>query len=343
MTTHDPIAPSEPHNAVAERAAGYFQRRRFWIWTDHDQADLDRWLSESVLHEVAYLRLEGAAAHTERLVAHRPPEPLPDRLGRIQSQGSGARFLRWFPLLAAAVALIAVFGPQLLNSLKEPPDRVYSTDIGGRTLLSFADRTQIELNTDTLVRYRMTNRERTVWLEKGEAWFHVAHNAANPFTVIVGKHRVRDIGTEFDVRRGATGMEVALLNGRATLSTDGAQTATLRPGDDAVATAVSMSVTRRTPQELADEFAWRRGMLAFRNTKLADAVREVNRYNTTKLVIADPSIAGVKISADLKTDDFEGFVQFAQSVLNLQTERQGGVILISRRGARKFATDAVRQ
>jgi transmembrane sensor len=228
----------------------------------------------------------------------------------------------------------------------EPPDRTYSTDVGGRTLLSFADHTQIELNTDTLVRYRMTSKERTVWLEHGEAWFHVAHDAANPFAVVIGRHRVTDLGTEFLVRRGADGMEVALLKGRAALSTEGAQTATLRPGDDAFATRVSMSVIRRTPQELADELAWRRGVLAFRNTSLAEVVREFNRYNTTKLVIADPSIAGEKISADLKTDDYEGFLQLAQAVFNLRADREGKVIVISRGqkseiGNRKSETNPV--
>jgi transmembrane sensor len=177
----------------------------------------------------------------------------------------------------------------------------------------------------------MTGEERTVWLEKGEAWFHVSHNAANPFNVVVGRHRVTDLGTEFVVRRGSDRMEVSLLNGRATLSTEGAQIATLVPGDDAIATPVSMSITRKTLQELADELAWRRGVLVFRNAKLSDVVREFNRYNTTKLVIVDPGIAGVKISTDLKANDYESFVQLAEVALNLRADRKGDEILISRR------------
>ena len=103
-----------------------------------------------------------------------------------------------------------------------------------------------------------------------------------------------------------------------------------RRATDAVATPVSLSVTKKTPQELADELAWRRGMLVFRNTRLADVVREFNRYNTTKLVIADPSIADVKISAELKTDDYEDFLQLARDVLKLRVDREGNDILISR-------------
>ncbi len=328
MKTPGLAAPYEGDDALSRRAAGFFERRRYGEWSDADQAELDAWLAESVLHRVAYLRMEGIAAHTRRLAALRPVE-----LRGSAQDGKGKAWLRLFvfPLLAAAsiVAIIA-FGIPLANYLMQPPLRTYSTDIGGRSLLSFADHTQIELNTDTIVRFRMTNKERTVWLDKGEAWFHVSHDAGNPFILFAGKNRVTDLGTEFLVRRGAGRMEVALLQGRAGLSTQGAPTTTLVAGDDAVATPVSLSVTRKTPQQLADELAWRRGMLVFRKTRLADVVREFNRYNQTKLVVADPSIADVKISAELKTDDYEGFLQLAQAVLNLRVDHEGNDILISR-------------
>jgi transmembrane sensor len=212
----------------------------------------------------------------------------------------------------------------------QPPDRTDSTDVGGRTLLSFSDRTQIELDTNTSMRIRMTTAERTVWLEKGEAWFHVAHDAAHPFTVVVGKHRITDLGTEFLVRRDENNVDVALVNGRAALNASGQQTATLNPGDEAIATPVSLSVTRKTPQQLADELSWRHGMLVFRDAPLSEVVREFNRYNQTKLVIADPSIAGKRIYASLRTDDFDGFVQLAEMELNLRVDRVGRTIVLSR-------------
>ena len=44
-------------------------------------------------------------------------------------------------------------------------------------LVSFADGTRIELNTDTVLRARMTTSERTVWLDQGEAYFQVKHDS----------------------------------------------------------------------------------------------------------------------------------------------------------------------
>jgi transmembrane sensor len=333
MSTPDPVA--ETHDAISQRAAGFFERRRFGGWSDADQAELEAWLAEAASHQVAYLRVEGIVARTERLAALRPTGP---KSNQAAPGGGGEAMRRWFvlPLLAAAsIALFAALGIPFVGNLMQPPDRTYSTDVGGRTLIKFADRTQVELDTDTVARFRMTNGERTVWLERGEAWFRVAHDSAHPFTVAVGKHRVTDVGTEFLVRRGSDGMEVALLSGRAALSTDSAQTAMLNPGDDAVATPVSTTITKKTPQELADALAWRRGMLVFRNTRLADAVREFNRYNRTKLVIADPSVADLKFSVEIQNDNFEDFLQLAQTVLKLRVDREGNDVLLFRSAEQK--------
>ena len=328
MNTPEPAMPWEADDAISRRAADYFQRRRFWDWSESDQAELDAWLAESFLHRVAYLRVEGIVARTAELAALDSSEAAGDA-AVARSRFPYRRFL--LPLLvAASVALFAGYGIPFVTSLLQPPDRIDSTDVGGRTILSFADRTQIELNTNTAVRLRMTTAERIVWLEKGEAWFHVTHDAAHPFTVIVGGHRITDLGTEFLVRRDADNVDVTLLTGRASLSTEGTQTATLNPGEEAVATPATLSITRKTPEELADELAWRRGVLVFRDTRLADAVREINRYNTIKLVIADPSIADVRFNGKVKNDDLEDFLDLAQVAMKLRTDRQGNDIFLSR-------------
>jgi transmembrane sensor len=333
MKTFGPATPGQADDAIAQRAADFFQRRRFWDWSEKDQAELDAWLAESILHEVAYLRVEGIVAHAEDLIAVRP-----GGAGRI-SPGRAAAFnyrRLVLPLLAAAsIALIAAIGFPFVTSLLQPPDRTYATDVGGHALIKFADRTQVELNTDTVVRSRMTTAERTVWLDRGEAWFRVAHDAAHPFSVVVGRHRITDLGTEFLVRRGADGVEVALLNGRAAFDTDGAAAVMLAPGEDAVATPTKMSLTKKTPQELADELAWRRGVLVFRNTKLGDAVREFNRYNTTKMVIADPSIADLKFTLEIRNDNLGGFLHVAESLLQLHADWRGDSILLSREPSEK--------
>lgn len=329
MSGSEEMTPALQRGDIDARAVEFIQRRRFQRWTDADQRDLDAWLDESTLNRVAFLRLELRAERVERLADLRPP--------RRSVTVELPRFRSPFRLFvgAAAFSLIVALGLIARQYVQEPVDRIYSTDIGGHATLRFADRTEIELNTDTVVRYRMTTAERTVWLEKGEAYFRVAHNAGNPFTVIAGNHKVTDLGTEFLIRRNAgassNGLEVALVKGRAELSSEGphAQVATLTPGDEAIATPASISFRHRTAQQLQDELGWRRGMLVFRNTRLADVVAEFNRYNETKLVIGDPSIANVKFSAEVSTDDYEDFLRLAETVQHIRADREGRTIVLT--------------
>ena len=66
-----------------------------------------------------------------------------------------------------------------------------------------------------------------------------------------------------------------------------------------------MSVTAMGTRDLQTELGWRRGVLVFYHTTLADAVDEINRYNTQKLVIADPVAAGMRMNGTFPANDVE--------------------------------------
>ena len=64
-----------------------------------------------------------------------------------------------------------------------------------------------------------------------------------------------------------------------------------------------MAITEKPVQEIANELAWRRGVLVFDNATLGDVVAEINRYNRQKLVISDADAAQLKIVGTFRTDD----------------------------------------
>jgi transmembrane sensor len=327
----NPDMQKATRGAIEARAADFLQRRRFWSWTEQDQAELDFWLDQSSAHRIAFLRLKAGLDRMERLAA----------LSLSKSAFAAPAASAWVSVLisipvmataaaAAALALAVVFGMPLLRELLRPADIAYATAVGGRALVSVADGTKIELNTDTALRTSLTNEQRTVWLDKGEAWFRVAHNAADPFTVIVGNHRVTDLGTEFLIRRDADRVEVAVLEGRAQLSMDGGRATSLTPGDDAVATTRELFVTKKTARELANKLAWQHDVLIFKDTPLSQAAYEFNRYNRTKLVITDPAVARLTIGGEFKTDNLDDFLNLAQAILRLRVTHEGNDIKISR-------------
>jgi len=325
MSDPQEIEDIPPMNEVDTRAADWVQRRQFWKWSDADQVALDGWLDESMAHRVAYWRLKAAYARTDRLAALRRP-----------ANEKSAR-LRFLPLLTsiAAAAVIAVIGAAVIaNYALRPQDRVYATPVGGHQIVSFADGSKIELNTNTAIRARMTTEQRTIWLDCGEAYFTVKHDAAHPFVVMIGDRRVTDLGTRFIVRRQTGQTEIAVVQGAVRFDAPGvqssAQIAMLRPGDVAMVTADSMSITKRSSNELGKELSWRRGVVVFNRTTLADAASEFNRYNARKIVIADPAAASLAIDGTFSTTDQAAFIDAARTIFGLRVNGKGKDIVISR-------------
>jgi transmembrane sensor len=308
---------SNPGEIKAE-AAAWLQRRDFGEWTENDAAELEAWLAQSHLHAAAYWRLEAAWEQTYRLSVLRRADAEP------------ARAPGWFTLpmmmrTAAVLVAAAVLGAGAIIALEMPRDRTYATGIGGHEVVKFADGSQIELNTDTVLRAHMTTQERTIWLDRGEAFFRVKHDSAHPLVVIAGKQRITDLGTQFLVRREGSELKVALLEGRVRFGTTN-----LMPGDEAVATANSVVVSKRSVEELTNEIAWRNGVLVFRHATLAEAVKAFNRYSDRKMVVPDPAVGRRTVGGTFRTNDVEGFTAVVQDLLGLRVANEGNQIVIGR-------------
>jgi len=313
---------------IEARASEWLEKKCSGNWLPEDEAALDAWLAQSAMHEVAFLRLNSVWQYADRLAA------LP-RLAPADSEASSRTgILPVFLRIAAIAGVIAVLGAGVLALMPQPRDRVFATKVGGHETIAFADGSKIELNTDTTVRARMTTNARIVWLEKGEAFFEVKHDPAHPFYVMAGSHRITDLGTKFLVRRDSGKLEVALLEGRVRFGAADAKSKSpatlLKPQEMITATGSTMFVTRQSTAELAKELSWRRGLLVFRHTTLADAANEFNRYNRQKLLIADPAVAQLRIYGTFQTTNVKAFTDAARTIFGLHTEDDGDEIVISR-------------
>jgi transmembrane sensor len=318
---------SPPARDVKTVAAKWLERQDRPDWGAADQAELDAWLAQSNANLIAYWRVRDAWSRAERLVA----------VGKTVGQGARTRLLPTRAVITGIAAVLVAalgltYGAQFIAP--KPRERTFATPLGGREIVNFADGSSIELNTNTVLRTRMTTQERTIWLVKGEAFFQVKHDPAHPFVVYAGHDRVTDLGTEFVMRRDPDRLEVALLKGRVRVgevdARAEAQSTLLMPGDVATSTATSMFVTQEPMHTLATSLSWRRGVLVFDKTPLADAAEEFNRYNRLKLVIADPAIASITVDGTFPANNVEAFTDVAQHILALHVVRHGDNIVISR-------------
>jgi transmembrane sensor len=73
---------------------------------------------------------------------------------------------------------------------------------------------------------------------------------------------------------------------------------------------------------MAALLSWRDGFVEFRDTTLSDAVAEFNRYRVRKILIADPSIASVRISGKFRSGNAEAFLWLLQKGFPVTVEEQ---------------------
>ena len=309
---------------IETKATELLRRQSYELWTAEDQARLSKWLGESPRHMASYWRLKAAWDQTERLAALRGQpswRPAPPKAGSSLMLSKAAAVVA----VVAAVGAFAIFWNGSSGSL-------YATGVGGRTTIKLADGSELDLGTDTEIRTHFTSDRRAVDVLKGEVFFRITHNEAQPFVVTDGQHRVIDLGTEFLVRASHEKLQVSLIQGEAKVETTdmwaSARSVTLHPGDVVLATATSLDVSRKSSRELSDELSWRRGVLVFHNTPLGDAVAEFNRYNETKLIVDGSGTASLTINGTFRTNGFEQFARVARDVFGLHVkQRSEGIVL----------------
>lgn len=313
------------YEEIEEQAAKWAARRDSDDWSAQEQAQLEEWLAQSTSHRVAYLRLQSVWRRADRLAALSQPslahaQPKPRKVIRRASYA-----------VAASIALTAMVSVTVYVHSR---GSTYSTGVGGRQTVPLADGSRLELNTRTSVRTEVDAESRTVWLDRGEAYFEIEHDATRPFVVHAGDRKVTVLGTKFSVRRDGDQLEVAVVEGR--VQVDDARLLTSRPpaivegGDILLAQPSATLVATHAPAMVARELSWRQGLLIFENSTLAEAVAEFNRYNEVELVIADQHTGELRIGGVFEADAVDAFVRLLQRGFGLKVQRQGDEIRILR-------------
>ena len=111
----------------------------------------------------------------------------------------------------------------------------------------------------------------------------------------------------------------------------GAQRAiVLTPGDVAIVSVDRTQVIRKATKLLQDDLAWQRGLIVFRNERLADAVTELNRYGGRPLRVADEDAGKLQINGTFFTGRPEEFAGAAHEIFGIRVTQKNGVFVLSR-------------
>jgi transmembrane sensor len=317
------------HDDIERIAADWLARRDSGALSPAEEAAFADWLNASVAHRVSYLRLNATWTRTQRLAAleHRDAfaYPFAATAARLRQALRGAMAVTCLVLACAA----GWYGWQYSHS-------IYRTEIGAMQSLPLADGSRVTLNTNSKVRVALSKRRREIDLRQGEAYFEVAHDDARPFLVHTGEVDIEVVGTQFAIHRGDDSVRVFVNEGHvrvhAFVAAGGQRHAMeLGAGDIAVLSARGIEHRHATPEELDAALSWRNGQIVFRDTPLAAAVAEFNRYRSKPLVIVDPQLAAMRIGGTFRTSNADGFLQLLQRGFDVDVSTQEEAVLLTRR------------
>ena len=305
-----------------------------WTWrldsgglTAAERGQLEAWLREDARHRRALEELNGAWSALDRLAerAHEPkiialahrPQVRRDLLGHLRPM-PGSRSRLWAP---AAAAVLVLGLAAALWITRQPGMQIMSTAVGQERQVTLADGSRVTLNTNTLLAVRLTAERRDIYLRRGEAHFDVVHQTSRPFFVHAGDAVIRDVGTQFEVRlKSDRDLDVLVDEGQVEVQEPSAAQA-VSAGEQLFVAGPQLKVMAVSPQQIANDLAWREGALVFEGEPLSRALAEVGRYTRTRIVLTGPQIASLPISGRFRTDDVDGFFQALQAALPVRVSR----------------------
>lgn len=345
-----PVSDSSTDQLQAQAGEWVFNRYSP-DWTPAAEQRLQQWLAQSEDHRREYQR---ALQLWQRLESFKTAEfPLRQRVHSLRAKNLKRR------QRAKAVRRRAGAGLLVLLAALTLPDYLgverYRTGIGGRQTVLLADGSEMVLNTDSQASVSINGWRREIRLDRGEAYFRIAHQAERPFDVITGQLRIRDIGTGFNVIADPGATQVTVAEGEvevhpdSRLTDNGAINHWLASGRFWLASALARpepagkrlkagerieyrgEQAAATPHsaDVGKVLAWRDGRAVFELATLAEVLAQVQRYHPVVFEFETEAVKAIRVTASFDTGNLAVILNTLQATfpINIQALDGGRIVI----------------
>lgn len=294
--------------------------------TPEEREQMQRWVDQSPLNRQALAEAVAIWDDVDMVSELAEIFPLERYAAHPQPVKAGLPFIR-IGVATAALFLAVTMGWFALDlrNTETVADLAlaYGTELGQQTAVPLSDGSRVTLNTDSQVAIRFVASEREVVLERGEAYFEVAHDPERPFRVRTAAGTVTAVGTAFSVRLREGGIGVLVAEGAVTVAGESSEGALERvaAGELATLDAAGLSLTPLTAVSIEAGLAWRRGMLIFNDEPLELALAEFSRYSPMQFVFADDAIRRIPVGGYFRVGDVDGLLLALENNFQIRVER----------------------
>ena len=294
-----------------------------------EAAEVRRWLDEhrsdaelvSAVERLTRAIRGGRPVDVEAALRSVKTRQTPRQRIAVASPGRLRRWMTQTEVMAAAAAIILVAGVALFDQARDlvrgGAQLSHSTSVGQRDSVRLEDGSLIVLGPAS----RVAVRGREVDLT-GEAFFRVVHDDKRPFIVRTGGSVIRDIGTEFVVHTddATAATRVVVQEGSVALSR-GSDSVMLQQGD--VGRVAEGRVEALPGRATADDFAWMRGELIFRDTPISTVIADLRRWYGVEVRVADLALLQRRFTGTFTTEPRERVLDVIAMALPARVERRG--------------------
>lgn len=298
------------------------------------QTALDTWTggdSERLAHVAGLEAANRALEINVGTLRNRYPRHIESRVPAAAATIARAPGLsRLWPGIAMACCAMVAAATWVINPVLS--HQTTSSAVGQQLAFDLDDGSRVLLNTDTAVRFVNRLHSRELTLEKGEAMFSVVHSSVRPFHVYAGTADIRDVGTQFSVRLLPTGVSVAVLEGRVSVTPSADTPPALLTANQALRTDGTTMVAVDGPQAVNAMLSWKDQRLDFDNTSIVDVIGDLQRYRSKPIVLADNKAGKFRVSGGFSIADPEQLLKTLPSVapVTVTMKPDGTAVIASR-------------
>lgn len=239
-----------------------------------------------------------------------------------------AKGFYWMKVAAVLVALCSI-SLVLFNYLKPGEEVMLSMQTTDQSRIdTLPDGSVISLNKNSLLLYpkNFKGDQRLVTLQRGEAFFTVAHDKNKPFIISVNDIKVRVVGTSFNIKSAANVTEVIVETGIVQVVRKKV-VIKLTPKEKVSIDSRSGRYNKGFTSDLFYNY-YRTNEIITNNTPLWRVAEVLNDIYHVDIVIPDKKKAALQLSTTLHYGQLENNLNIISQTFNLKVLRQKNKIII---------------
>ena len=231
----------------------------------------------------------------------------------------------------------------------------FTTAARERRGFDLPDGSSVELAGDSVLRATFHEHRRDIELERGEAYFRVAHDKSRPFIVHAGAYHVRAVGTSFDVRTSDDRVVVAVEEGTVMVEPQARQRSAIttmldkwRPasgnrsadkppepvkvtGGQEIAVGAPGREVQLLPIEPRAVASWREGRLRFVREPLRSVIERIRAATGRDIELDDPRLGELRFTGTVFSTRIDSWAQGLPAIFPIEVHDDGAQLVISAR------------